>query len=140
MIERLLLVLLLAVAAATVAAVIKWRQRSKVQRLAARAGMEYRDQAVPATIVAFGSADCKPCTLQDAEIEELLAQPSETAPRVVHVDVDQDPDAARAWQVFSLPTTYVVDASGSVRAVNNGVARAGKLRRQLAPLMAAASA
>jgi hypothetical protein len=53
---------------------------------------------------------------------------------VVEIDATERPDLAKAWGVMSVPTTFVLDARGEARYVNNGVARAEKLLEQIQAL------
>jgi len=63
-----------------------------------------------ATLVQFSTAFCQPCRAT----RQVLAQVSEAAPGVVHVDVDAESHlgAVRALRVQSTPTTLVLDAAG----------------------------
>jgi hypothetical protein len=51
--------------------------------------------------------------------------------QVVEIDAAERPELARRWGVMSVPTTFVLDARGKARYVNNGIARADKLLRQI---------
>jgi hypothetical protein len=53
---------------------------------------------------------------------------------VVEIDATERPDLAKTWGVMSVPTTFVLDARGEARYVNNGVARAEKLLEQIQTL------
>ena len=85
-------------------------------------------------LVYFTTPDCVPCkTVQRPAIRRvshLLGEELE----VVEIDATERPDLAKAWGVMSVPTTFVVDAHGEARYVNNGVARAEKLLEQIQAL------
>jgi thiol-disulfide isomerase/thioredoxin len=85
-------------------------------------------------LVYFTTPDCVPCkTVQRPAINRvshLLGEELE----VVEIDATERPDLAKAWGVMSVPTTFVVDAHGKARYVNNGVARAEKLLEQIQTL------
>ncbi|MEW6401245.1 MAG: thioredoxin family protein [Chloroflexota bacterium] len=85
-------------------------------------------------IVYFTTPDCAPCkTVQRPAIDKvshLLGGRLE----VVEIDATQRPDLAKTWGVMSVPTTFLLDARGEARYVNNGVARAEKLIQQIASL------
>jgi thioredoxin-like negative regulator of GroEL len=51
--------------------------------------------------------------------------------QVVEIDASARPEVASQWGVLSVPTTFVIDASGQARHVNHGVASTEKLLRQL---------
>lgn len=82
-------------------------------------------------IVYFTTPDCAPCkTVQRPalnRVSQLLGERLE----VVEIDASQRPDLAKIWGVMSVPTTFLLDAGGEARFVNNGVTRAEKLMEQL---------
>jgi thioredoxin 1 len=85
-------------------------------------------------IVYFTTPDCVPCkTVQRPAIERVSNLLGEKL-QVVEIDATQQPDLAKTWGVMSVPTTFVLDARGEARYVNNGVARAEKLLEQLQTL------
>ena len=85
-------------------------------------------------LVYFTTPDCVPCkTVQRPAIDRvsnLLGEKLE----VVEIDAIEQPDLAKAWGVMSVPTTFVLDAHGEARYVNNGVTRAEKLLEQIQTL------
>ena len=85
-------------------------------------------------LVYFTTPDCVPCkTVQRPAIHRvshLLGEDLE----VVEIDAIERPDLAKAWGVMSVPTTFLLDARGNARYVNNGVARAEKLLEQIQTL------
>ena len=84
-------------------------------------------------VIYFWSEDCAPCLLvQKPALRQLEDDLGGERIQVIPVDAAHEIELARAWGVMSLPTTFVLDAEGVVRHVNHGVARADKLRRQLA--------
>ena len=85
-------------------------------------------------IVYFTTPDCVPCkTLQRPAIESVANMLGERL-HVVEIDATQQSDLAKTWGVMSVPTTFVLDAHGEARYVNNGVARAEKLLEQIQTL------
>ena len=82
----------------------------------------------------FTTPDCVPCkTVQRPAIErvsDLLGGNLE----VIEINAYEKPDLAKTWGVMSVPTTFVIDARGEARYVNNGVARAEKLLEQIQKL------
>ncbi len=82
-------------------------------------------------ILYFTTPDCVPCrTVQGPAIEELSAQYGERL-QIIKVDASQRIDLANAWGVLTVPTTFIIDAHGQPRHVNNGVTPAPRLRQQL---------
>ncbi len=53
---------------------------------------------------------------------------------MIEIDATERPDLAKIWGVMSVPTTFLLDAHGEARYVNNGVARAEKLMQQIQTL------
>jgi hypothetical protein len=51
--------------------------------------------------------------------------------QIVIIDASERIDTANHWGVLSVPTTFIIDAQGRPRHVNNGVASATRLRQQL---------
>lgn len=85
-------------------------------------------------LVYFTTPDCAPCkTVQRPAIERVSNVLGERL-AVVEINAYEQPDLARTWGVLSVPTTFVIDARGEARYVNNGVARAEKLLEQIRTL------
>jgi thiol-disulfide isomerase/thioredoxin len=92
--------------------------------------------ALPETpvIVYFTTPDCAPCkTIQRPALQQLLNLMGERV-RVIEIDATQQPDLARKWGVMSVPTTFLLDAHGKARYVNNGIARLETLMKQVQSL------
>lgn len=82
-------------------------------------------------IVYFTTPTCAPCkTVQRPAIERMKANHGKWF-QVIEVDASQQPEIAQEWGVMTVPTTFVIDASGKPRYVNQGVATAEKLIQQL---------
>lgn len=85
-------------------------------------------------IVYFTTPDCVPCkTVQRPAIQKVTTLLGENV-QVVEIDATERPDLAKTWGVMSVPTTFLLDARGEARYVNNGVTRAEKLMEQLQSL------
>jgi thiol-disulfide isomerase/thioredoxin len=85
-------------------------------------------------LVYFTTPDCAPCkTIQRPAINRVSHLLGEEL-KVVEIDATERPDLAKVWGVMSVPTTFVLDARGEPRYVNNGVARAEKLLEQIQTL------
>jgi thiol-disulfide isomerase/thioredoxin len=85
-------------------------------------------------IVYFTTPDCVPCkTIQRPALYKLSSLMGDKL-EVIEIDATQRPDLARQWGVMSVPTTFLLDARGEARYVNNGVARVEKLMEQLQTL------
>jgi len=85
-------------------------------------------------IVYFTTPDCVPCkTIQRPALNKLSSLMGDKL-EVVEIDATQQPDLAKRWGVMSVPTTFLLNARGEARYVNNGVARVEKLMEQLQTL------
>jgi thiol-disulfide isomerase/thioredoxin len=85
-------------------------------------------------IVYFTTPDCVPCkTIQRPALSTLLSLTGDGV-QVFEIDATQRPDLAKQWGVMSVPTTFLLDARGEARYVNNGVTRVEKLMEQLQSL------
>ena len=85
-------------------------------------------------IVYFTTPDCVPCkTVQRPALDQIRNLLGEKL-QVIEIDASERPDLAKRWGVMSVPTTFLLDARGEARYVNNGVARAEKLMEQIQAL------
>lgn len=85
-------------------------------------------------IVYFTTPDCVPCkTVQRPALDQIRSLLGEKL-QVVEIDAYERPDLAQRWGVMSVPTTFLLDARGEARYVNNGVARVEKLMEQVQTL------
>jgi len=85
-------------------------------------------------IIYFTTPDCVPCkTVQRPALNKLITLLGEKL-HVVEIDATERPDLAKTWGVMSVPTTFLLNAKGEARYVNNGVARAEKLMEQIQTL------
>ena len=100
------------------------RAESKVARF-----QSYRP-GLPA-LVYFTTPACAPCkTVQRPTIERIKGTFGRWF-QVIEVDASTQPELAQEWGVMSVPTTFVIDASGKPRYVNHGVTNAETLIKQL---------
>ena len=85
-------------------------------------------------IVYFTTPDCVPCrTIQRPALDKIKTLLGEKL-QVIEIDASERPDLAQRWGVMSVPTTFLLDARGEARYVNNGVARVEKLMEQVQTL------
>jgi len=133
MIERVLLVAVLFVIGFVLYRYVKRQQIRRTDELKALRDpvLETIREGIPA-IVYFTTPQCIPC--QTIQRPALATVERELGIQVVKIDATEDPDAAERWGVMSVPTTFIIDSAGRTREVNNGVADANKLKRQLAAI------
>jgi thiol-disulfide isomerase/thioredoxin len=92
--------------------------------------MENVHPGVPA-ILYFTTPDCAPCkTIQRPALQKVRDLFGERL-QIIEIDAAANPDTASAWNVLSVPTTFVLDARGQPRHVNHGATGPEKLFRQL---------
>jgi thiol-disulfide isomerase/thioredoxin len=132
MIERTLFTLILLSIGFAIYALITRRQIAKAAYAAAIDPLLSTAAPGVPTIVYFTTPTCAPCHLQQTPTLERLQQELGSAGlHVIRVDATQNPDAAERWGVFSVPTVFVLDKTGSPRSVHNGVVDAATLKREL---------
>ena len=103
--------------------------------LAAAPGLEDFRSGLPA-ILYFTTPRCVPCrTIQRPAVNDLKEEYSDSL-QIIEIDAAARSEVAAHWGVLSVPTTFVLDGSGSPLHVNHGVARAHKLRKQLTAVRA----
>ncbi|HEU5368121.1 MAG TPA: thioredoxin family protein [Ktedonobacterales bacterium] len=95
--------------------------------------------AAPVHILNFSSADCSQCfRLQAPALRRLLEARSGDV-TIVDVDAPNTPELAERYQVLTVPTTVVLDASGQAQAVNFGFAPTERLLKQVDAVLAKSS-
>ena len=108
----------------------RWQLYRLRQRRGNVPGLETLRPGIPA-ILYFNTPDCIPCqTMQHPALEELKAE-LDGEVQVVEVDASSQHAVADYWGVLSVPTTFVIDATGQPRQMNQGVANVEKLKKQL---------
>jgi thioredoxin 1 len=132
MLERSLLALVIVGFGVLGYVVLRRLQLRKLQRGGSGSvpGLETFVGGVPA-ILYFTTPDCVPCrTIRGPAVSELRDEyPGEV--QIIEIDASARSDVAAHWGVLSVPTTFVLDRSGTPHDVNHGVTRAKKLRRQV---------
>lgn len=68
-------------------------------------------------------------------LERILAEYGKERVAFTAYNIDEAPEVAKEWGVRTLPTTFVLDSSGIIRQINNGVVVSESLRKQLEPMI-----
>lgn len=128
MLERLLLVLAIAIALV----VIYHIARRLSLRRRSRYGLELEQYHVgrPA-ILYFTTPGCAPCmTIQRPALEQIADLYGKKI-QIIEINALVQTQLADRWGVLSVPTTFIIDDQGRPRGVNHGIAKAEKLIHQL---------
>lgn len=126
---------LFALAAMLVAALGLWLwlgwRRYRVRRAGASdLILRYGASGTGALVLAFTTSDCIPCKTVQRPALDALAQ--QFSGRVVMREIDalEAPHLARRFGILTVPSTVVIGADGTIRAINHGVATADRLAAQ----------
>lgn len=128
MIERLVITLMLVVLGV---GITLWFKRRHVRRL--NQGAAATAVSPTPTILYFGSDNCAACPTQGIVLDQLTTEWNGRV-AIKKIDAEAEPEKAAQFGVFTLPTTILMDAKGSVREINYGLTYAHKLNQQLANL------
>ena len=137
MLERLLILLILAAAVALAIFIARGWSRHRVRSLTEVEGGETWQNLGEQpdgrrALVSFSTPSCAAClTAQAPAVKAVEAQLGAEAVRVIKIDAARQPDVARAFGVLTVPSTIVLAPSGQVVAVNQGFAPSGRLVEQL---------
>jgi thioredoxin-like negative regulator of GroEL len=132
MYERLLITFAVTAFFGVVLLLMKRRQITS----ATRASRQLNERPNRPTIVYFWSNGCPVCKrTQRPILEGLLAEYGTERVSLTSYNIEEALDVAREWGVRTLPTTFLLDSSGTIRHVNNGLIVTENLRKQLEPMM-----
>jgi thioredoxin 1 len=84
-------------------------------------------------LVDFWAEWCGPCKMVSPVLEEIAAEHADKI-SVVKLNIDENPETARAYQVMSIPTMSVF-VGGQVAKSIVGAKPKGALMRELAPYL-----
>lgn len=91
-------------------------------------------------ILAFSSDDCRQChTLQTPVLKRVLEAKGDVV-SVIDVDAPSSPELTQQYQVLTVPTTVILDATGKAHAVNYGFINAQRLLTQIDEVLAGTTA
>jgi thioredoxin-like negative regulator of GroEL len=132
MYERLLITVVIVMFSGVALMLMKRRQIT----VANRASQQMNKQTNMPTIVYFWSDGCSVCKgTQKPILEGILAEYGKEQVALTSYNVDDAMDIAEEWGVKTLPTTFLLDSTGTIRHVNNGLIVKENLRRQLEPMI-----
>jgi thioredoxin-like negative regulator of GroEL len=137
MVERILVLFVVAAAVAIAVLVIRGWNRKNMGLVIQAAGAQVWANLgqVPdgrRALVSFSTPSCAAChTAQAPAVKAAEAQLGSEAVRVIRVDAARQPEVARAFGVLTVPSTIVLAPTGQVVAVNQGFAPSRRLVEQL---------
>jgi thiol-disulfide isomerase/thioredoxin len=132
MYERLLITFAVTAFAWVMLSLMKRRQIS----LSSRASQQLNTASNMPTIVYFWSDGCHICKMTQRPIlEGILAEYGKKRLTLLAYNINEAPDVAKEWGVRTLPTTFLLDSTGMIKHVNNGLVVVEHLRKQLEPLI-----
>jgi hypothetical protein len=99
-------------------------------------GLAGAAEAAPVQILNFSSADCSQCFRLQAPALRRLLEARSGEVTILNVDAPNTPELAQRYQVLTVPTTVVLDASGQAQAVNFGFAPTERLLAQVDAVLA----
>ena len=108
--------------------------------LSATNGMDAHDvhaAGTPVRILVFSSADCHQCHTMQTPALQRVTGARKYLVSVEEIDAPGSPELTRRYQVLTLPTTVVLDATGRVHAVNYGFASTQRLLDQVDEILSA---
>ncbi len=97
---------------------------------------EVLDSDMP-VLVDFWATWCGPCRMYGPIVDQI-AQEYKGRLKVVRVDIDQNPNLSRAYQVRAIPSTFVIQKGSVVRSWV-GLASENDVRQQLDQILSAPS-
>jgi len=83
------------------------------------------------TLLYFTTPTCSPCKNIQRPVIQSLIERMGSRLHVIEINAEVQTDIANDWGVMSVPTTYLIDQNGYTRHVNQGIASADKLLRQI---------
>jgi hypothetical protein len=92
---------------------------------------------VPVRILAFSSADCHQCHTMQTPALQRVTDARKYQVSVEEIDAPGSPELTQRYQVLTVPTTVVLDATGHVHAVNYGFANTQRLLEQVDGVLSA---
>ena len=125
------LAILLAVVGFSIAAAASMKLHA--HRKASRGARRFVDAKRP-TLVYFWTPTCAACRFSQTRIIDDFASSFDKSVDVVRVNAQEAPEEARAFGIFTVPTTVVVGANGDVHAVNTGLVDGATLSEQIGAL------
>jgi thioredoxin-like negative regulator of GroEL len=139
MVERALVLAVIAAAVAAIILAARWWSRRGVAglRAAPAEGLWTALDASPdgrPSLVVFSTPNCTVCRTAQYPAVETVEATFGSGLRVLRVDLSRQPAAAAAFKVLTAPSTALLTGDGRVGSFNHGFAPAEQLSAQLSAL------
>jgi thioredoxin-like negative regulator of GroEL len=131
-IERVLLFAIVAGGILMIGQALRWFTGKRQDAIAASMQLPPSESRDPRVLL-FTGPRCSTCERQKVIIDEVTSHwPGGLC--VDRIDAAEDPVAARAFGVLTVPTTVVIAPNGDIAKINGGLVRAEELERQLSAI------
>jgi len=139
MVERAIVLAVVAVAVAATVRAVRWWSRRGVAglRMAPAEGLWKALGTTPdgrPSLVVFSTPSCTVCRSAQYPAVETVEATFGSALRILRVDLSRQPAAAAAFKVLTAPSTALLTSAGRVGSFNHGFAPAEQLSAQLSAL------
>jgi uncharacterized SAM-binding protein YcdF (DUF218 family) len=132
MVERILILLLLALVIAAGWGLLRLWRRTKLHALRGETPLAGVVPAGRTAVVAFSTPNCAECHTRQAPALARLATALGDSVTVRSLSALEHPEIVRQIGILTVPATIVLDRDGYVRSLNLGYASAERLRDQVA--------
>ncbi|HZR41416.1 MAG TPA: thioredoxin family protein [Ktedonobacteraceae bacterium] len=90
-----------------------------------------KDRALRVRVLAFTSEDCRQCHQFQEPVLRRVIEARGDIVSVEYIDAPSSPELTQRYQVLTLPTTVLLDATGKAQAINYGFTNAMRLLKQV---------
>ncbi|MFV9502942.1 MAG: thioredoxin family protein [Oscillochloridaceae bacterium umkhey_bin13] len=132
MLERMLVLVALAVLIGVAWAGVRWLQQRRLCTLAVERPFAGVITPGRPTVVAFTLPSCSECRARQAPALERLRHQAGATISVTLLSAEVHPTLVERLGIMTVPATAVVTADGRVKAINQGYADEARLLQQLA--------
>jgi thiol-disulfide isomerase/thioredoxin len=85
-------------------------------------------------VIHFWAPWCAPSRVQEAQLKKLLNDSRFKNLSIMDINIDDNQETARLYQLASVPVIYIIDEGGLVYKILQGVVRAAQIQEQLLEL------
>ena len=126
MIDRFLLIITIVISLFCIVKYLKYRQFRKVKSISNK--LADNKQTTP-YIVYFWSPHCPQCkTMQQAILKRISQKFSYS---IRKINITEHNNMVKKWNVRTVPTTYILNSSGEIKFINNGLKSEKEIIAQL---------